>query len=102
MSNGPPVSSANLGEEQLRRRSQSADADVQQLQVRITEARKGASGTYLVTLDNGQVGRYEEGSMAEYLRPGGAITIRPGSLGSYRLSLDEGRAKNSARVTRER
>lgn len=96
------VPSSTFGEEQLRREARSATAEQQELHARIASTRKGGSGTYLVTLDNGQVWRHEEGSMAEYLREGEAVTIRPGTLGSYRLSLDSGKAKNWVRVTRVR
>ncbi len=100
----PPAQSAPptrfaLGEEQLKGRDQAEQAS---LQGRITQARRGAQGTYLITLDNGQIWRHEQGSMAEYLNPGETVTITRASMGSYRLTLDSGSKKNWVRVTRMR
>jgi Neuraminidase (sialidase) len=93
----------SLGEEQLKARNQAQVAPEQaSLQGRITDARRGAQGTYLLTLDNGQVWRHEQGSMADYLRPGETVTITRASMGSYRLTLDSGSKKNWVRVTRLR
>ncbi len=98
----PPARIA-LGEEQLKGRNQVQIAQEQRsLQARIAQARRGGQGTYLITLDNGQVWRHEQGSMAGYLNPGEAVTITPASMGSYRLTLDSGSAKNWVRVTRVR
>lgn len=98
----PPAQIA-LGEEQLKGRNQAQIAQEQRsLQARITQAGRGGQGTYLITLDNGQVWRHEQGSMAPYLNPGEAVTITPASLGSYRLTLDSGSRKNWVRVTRVR
>lgn len=99
----PPASSASsLGEEQLRNRNTDRDAEERILKARISESRRGAGGVYLLTLDNGHVWRHEQGSMAAYLKVGEAVTISPASLGSYRLTLDSGSAKNWVRVTRVR
>jgi 23S rRNA pseudouridine2605 synthase len=57
---------------------------------------------YLVTLDNGQVWRHEDGGMAPYLVPGDAVTISRGAMGSYRLTRDAGKSKDWVRVTRVR
>jgi hypothetical protein len=72
------------------------------LHARIIETRKASGGLYLVILDNGQTWRHESGSMEPYLKVGEAVTIRKGSLGSHRLTLDSGKAKNWVRVTRVR
>jgi hypothetical protein len=101
----PPVARTepSIGEEQVRRRNEPAEpAEALALHARIADARRGGGGIYLLTLDNGNVWRHEEGSMAEYLKIGEAVTIRPGTLGSYRLTLDSGSAKNWVRVTRVR
>lgn len=99
----PAASSASaLGEEQLRSRRTDRDADEPALKARISEARRGNGGVYLLTLDNGHVWRHEQGSMAPYLKVGEAVTISPASLGSYRLTLDSGSSKNWVRVTRVR
>jgi hypothetical protein len=92
-----------MGEEQLKGRNQAQVAQEQaSLHGRITQAGRGAQGTYLVTLDNGQVWRHEQGAMADYLTPGETVTITRASLGSYRLTLDSGNKKNWVRVTRVR
>lgn len=99
----PPEQSSSIGEEQLRRRNtEDAVEESRILHARITEARRGSGGVYLLTLDNGHVWRHEQGSMAAYLKVGEAVTIRPASLGSYRLTLDSGNSKNWVRVTRVR
>jgi outer membrane biosynthesis protein TonB len=99
---GPtPTPKPTLGEEQLRRNEPAREA-VQSLEAKIAETRRSTGGIYYVTLDNGQVWRHEEGSMAEYLRPGDAVTIQRAALGSYRLVLDGGRSKSWIRVTRVR
>lgn len=72
------------------------------VQAHITGARKASGGLYLIMLDNGQTWRHEQGSMEPYLKVGEAVTIRRGTLGSYRLTLDSGNAKNWVRVTRIR
>lgn len=92
----------SLGEEQLRRNDSSAEREEQSLQAKIAETRRGSGGLYYVTLDNGQMWRHEEGSMAPYLRKGAAVTITSASLGSYRMTLDAGSSKNWVRVTRIR
>jgi septal ring-binding cell division protein DamX len=98
----PPTQFA-LGEEQLKGRNQVQAAQEQaSLQARITQAGRGGQGTYLITLDNGQVWRHDQGSMASYLTPGEAVTITRASMGSYRLTLDSGSKKNWVRVTRVR
>lgn len=94
-------SGSGFGEEQIRGRVQEPEQEAA-LQARITESRRSTGGVYVVTLDNGQVWQHEMGSMADYLRVGEAVTIRRASLGSYRLTLDDGRDKNWVRVTRIR
>jgi hypothetical protein len=79
-----------------------APAEVETLQAHITATRKASGGLYLIILDNGQTWRHESGSMEPYLKVGEAVTIRKGSLGSHRLTLDSGQAKNWVRVTRVR
>ena len=54
------------------------------------------------SLDNGQTWRHEDQTLGAYLKEGEAITIRKGTLGSYRLSRDDGDAKNWIRVSRVR
>jgi hypothetical protein len=55
-----------------------------------------------VTLDNGQTWRHEDQHLGSYLKEGQTVTIRKGSLGSYRLTQDEGASRNWIRVTRVR
>ena len=95
------TSGQDFGEEQLGRRDES-DKPAKALQARIASTRSGGQGTYLVTLDNGQVWRHESGRMAQYLGPGEAVTITGAALGSYRLTRDAGKSKDWVRVTRVR
>jgi hypothetical protein len=97
----PPESS--FGHEQLKPEDRPASpAEASTLHARIASHRRGGQGTYLVTLDNGQVWRHEEGSRVDYLKVGAAVTISRAALGSYRLTLDDGNARNWVRVTRVR
>ncbi len=99
----PAASRPEFGQEQLKRSDQPAPSeDSLSITARITSQRSAAQGTYLVSLDNGQVWRHETGSQAEYLKPGDSVTISRGSLGSYRLTRDAGKAKNWIKVTRIR
>jgi hypothetical protein len=91
---------AQFGQEQLKSRDQ--DAEPAALHARIASSRRGGQGTYLLTLDNGQVWRHEEGSQVEYLKVGEAVTITRAAMGSYRLNLDAGNSRNWVRVTRVR
>jgi hypothetical protein len=99
----PAASRPEFGQEQLRREDQPAPSkESLSITARITSQRSAGQGTYLVSLDNGQVWRHETGSQAEYLKPGDAVTITRGSLGSYRLTRDAGKAMNWIKVTRIR
>lgn len=98
----PPADSA-FAQEQLKPQDRPAPpAEAATLRGRITAHRRGGQGTYLVTLDNGQVWRHEEGSQVDYLKVGAAVTITRAALGSYRLTLDGGSARNWVRVSRVR
>lgn len=93
---------AQFGDEQLKKNDQPKDAEAPALQAHITATRKASGGLYLIILDNGQTWRHESGSMDPYLKVGEAVTIRKGIMGSYRLTLDSGQAKNWVRVSRVR
>lgn len=97
----PPVVAQAKEEKEKEKEKPRASAD-EAVQAHITEARKASGGLYLIMLDNGQTWRHEQGSMEPYLKVGEAVTIRRGTLGSYRLTLDSGNAKNWVRVTRIR
>ena len=68
----------------------------------IERLRTVAASQFVIYLDNGQAWRHEDQVQGEYLREGEAITISKGTLGSYRLTRDAGKAKNWIRVTRIR
>ena len=73
------------------------------MHARLTTQRElGSSRTYNLFLDNGQVWRHENSDLGTYLKDGDAVTITKGTMGSYRLTLDAGKAKNWIRVTRVR
>jgi hypothetical protein len=90
----------DFGDEQFAQRRDGASAEV--LRARIAKSQGLGGGRYLITLDNGQAWRHESASMAEQLREGEAVSIRKATLGSYRLTLDAGKAKNWVRVSRVR
>lgn len=92
-----------FGQEQLKPKDQlAASPESLALHARIASMRKGGQGTYLITLDNGQVWSHEASVQAEYLVVGEAVTISRAALGSYRLTRDAGKLKNWIRVTRVR
>lgn len=57
----------------------------------VSDVSVGRDRRTIVTLDNGQVWRQGEGISNLLLRPGREVTIKRGSLGSYRM-VSEGRA----------
>jgi hypothetical protein len=96
-----PVTRPSFGEEQLAPEHR-REASEQSLQATITSLRAVGATTFLVTLDNGQVWRHEDAHLGSFLRVGEAITVRKGSLGSYRLTRDAGATRNWIRITRVR
>lgn len=99
----PPPPESAFGQEQLKPEDRPVpQAEASTLHARIASHRRGGQGTYLVTLDNGQVWRHEEGSRVDSLKVGAAVTISRAALGSYRLTLDDGDARNWVRVSRVR
>jgi hypothetical protein len=93
----------SFGQEQMQPKDRpELAAESAVLRARIASTRRGGQGTYLIALDNGQVWRHEEGSQAEYLKVGEAVTITRGAMGSYRLTLDAGSSRNWVRVSRVR
>lgn len=91
-----------FGSEQLKPIEKGSAASTEILHARITASARGGQGTYLVTLDNGQVWRHEEGSQMEYLKVGEAVTITRAALGSYRLTIDSLNSGKWVRVSRVR
>jgi hypothetical protein len=96
----PPPQASSPAEEKTKGNEQPEATGT--VHARITETRKASGGLYLIMLDNGQTWRHEQGSMEPYLKVGEAVTIRRATLGSYRLTLDAGKASNWVRVSRIR
>ncbi|MEP7313146.1 MAG: hypothetical protein ABI859_11225 [Pseudomonadota bacterium] len=98
-----PGPTPTLGQEQLasRLKPPKQDSDLT-LHANIAAIRQVASGTFLVSLDNGQAWRHEDQTQGAYLRVGEAITISKAAMGSYRLTRDAGDSKNWIRVSRTR
>jgi pyruvate/2-oxoglutarate dehydrogenase complex dihydrolipoamide acyltransferase (E2) component len=91
----------SFGQAQLKPNERPAEsAQESALHARVASSRSAGQGTYLLTLDNGQVWRHEDGDFASYLAVGEAVTISKASMGSYRLTRDAGKAKNWVRVSR--
>ncbi len=97
-----PASASTFGAEQLAKPRVADDEPAQVLHAKISALRAGASGSFVVTLDNGQAWRHEDQHQGSFLKVGEAITIQKGTLGSYRLTRDVGAARNWIRVTRIR
>src|SRR5689334_13423014 len=67
----------------------------------ITALRKASSGTYTISLANGQIWRQEESSpVAQFFRVGDDVRIEKAALGSYHMSTNRTGSKNWVRVTR--
>ena len=67
----------------------------------ITALRKSASGTFAISLANGQVWRQEESSqVVQFFRVGDDVRIERAALGSYHMSTTRAGSKNWVRVTR--
>ncbi len=98
----PAPRAAELGEEQLKGKARPPSTENVDLRAHITALRQVEGGTSSVTLDNGQIWKHEDSVLGSYLRVGDAVTIRKGTLGSYRLTRDEGDDKNWIRATRVR
>ena len=100
----PPLpSSRDLGAEELARpSSRAAKVEDTALTARITAIRSVDATASIVTLDNGQVWRNEDPRRSGFLKEGAAVTIRKGSFGSYRLTLDGGDSRNWISVIRVR
>lgn len=97
----PPT--PTFGEEKLSPKERPRPAEAEQvLHARIAALRQISPDTVLVTLDNGQVWRHEDTRLGAFLREGDAVTLSKGSLGSYRLTRDEGAEKAWIRTTRVR
>lgn len=99
----PPARTPELGAEELKRPSnRTKQAEEAALTARITAIRVVDATASLVTLDNGQVWRNEDPRRSGYLTEGASVTIRKGSFGSYRLTLDDGDSRNWITVSRVR
>jgi hypothetical protein len=97
----PPT--PTFGAEKLSPKERPKPAEAEQvLHARIAALRQINPDTILVTLDNGQVWRHEDTRLGAFLREGDAVTLSKGSLGSYRLTRDEGADKAWIRATRVR
>lgn len=70
---------------------------LEQLTANIREVRQGASGHYVVTLDNGQVWR-QVTPADMMMRPGESVTIKPRTLGSFWLIDASGRGSRFKRI----
>lgn len=68
----------------------------------IRALRKADSGTFIISLANGQVWRQEESSqVAQFFRVGDEVHIEKAALGSYHMSTTRTGSKNWVRVTRD-
>jgi hypothetical protein len=97
----PPAASADFGSESLVRKPQPAD-QAPVLEARIAELTEQLPGTYIITLDNGQVWRQPEARAAFVLKPGDEVRIKKGAMGSYRMWLESQGSKRWVRVLRVR
>lgn len=100
---GEAVARSRFGEETLPPAAQpkSRPPEETALLSSITALRKASSGTYTVSLANGQIWRQEESSQAaQFFRVGDDVRIEKAALGSYHMSTSSTGAKNWVRVTR--
>jgi hypothetical protein len=97
-----PPATPDIGAEQLTARAGRPEKQDVSLSARITAIRSVDVDASLVTLDNGQVWRNEDSRRTSYLREGASVTIRKGSFGSYRLTVDGGDPRTWISVMRIR
>lgn len=69
------------------RPAEAADA-LDQLEAKVVEIFTTAQKQMVVVLDNGQIWRQTERELPIVVRPGDAVTIKAGLLGSYRLRFE--------------
>jgi hypothetical protein len=99
----PSTAPPKFGEESVRKdRRQNEDAAADLLQAKITRLRQPLRGYYLINLDNGQIWKQKDAKAYFKLLVGEAISIRRGTLGSYRLWPDRDGSINWVYVTRVR
>lgn len=80
-------------------REKAATPVADRLQAKVVAVAVGATGDWVVTLDNGQVWAQVPTGTRYRIRVGDAVEITPGALGSYMLTGESGRA---VRVRRRR
>ena len=95
---------AAFGAEQITKKPSEVkkEQQSQELKAIIDSLRQTVPDTWLFTLDNGQVWRQDEARDGFLPEEGDEVTVRKGSMGSYRLSLDKDGSKNWVRATRVR
>ncbi len=95
---------AAFGAEQIARKPSDVkkEQQSQELKAIIEDLRQTVPDTWLFTLDNGQVWRQDEVRVGFEPEAGDEVTVRKGSMGSYRLSLDKDGSKSWVRATRVR
>jgi len=93
---------AAFGAEQIAKKPSEVKKELQsqELKAIVETLRETVPDTWLFTLDNGQVWRQDEVRVGFMPEEGDEVTIRKGSLGSYRLSLDKDGTKSWVRATR--
>jgi hypothetical protein len=82
----------------IAREEQASHRELETLQARIAALEWLPRGEFVITLDNGQVWRQKTKQSIGSLEPGDQVTIRAGSLGSFRLSGSSNRSTQVQRV----
>jgi len=95
---------AAFGAEQITKKPSEVkkEQQSQELKAIIESLRQTVPDTWLFTLDNGQVWRQDEAREGFLPEEGDEVTVRKGSMGSYRLNLDKDGSKIWVRATRVR
>lgn len=66
------------------------DQEVTEIQSTVTEVLRDSGGKMIIVLDNGQMWRQIDGSTMASIRTGSTVTVKRGTLGSYRLAPEKG------------
>ncbi len=66
-------------------KAKSDESEVQQVDATVSEVLKDSTGKSIFVLDNGQMWRQADGYGISNVRAGSAVTVKRGSLGSFRL-----------------
>jgi hypothetical protein len=73
-------------------------AELRQITAAVTSARRTDDGTLLLSLDNGQAWRQQDGEVTLVIDDGDTVTVQRASFGTFRITDKRGRSARFKRV----